>query len=98
ITVPDADLASFDDSKSAWVTEAGTYTAHLGGYPGNYLTETTFKVRKPLVRKVNDILAPVQPVTTINPFEEHKQKLTWHDASQFEILGKVYPDSLPIYA
>ena len=98
ITVPDSDLASFDESESAWVTDAGTYTAHLGGYPGNYLTETTFKVSKPLVRKVNDILAPVEPVTTINPFEEHKQKLTWHDASQFEILGKVYPDSLPIYA
>ncbi len=40
----------------------------------------------------------MQPVNTINPYLEHKQKLTWHDASQFEILGRVYPDSLPVYA
>ena len=98
ISVSDDDLASFDDSASAWVTDAGMYTAHLGGYPGDYCAETTFKLNKPKTRKVNNILAPVEPVTTINPFEEHKQKFTWHDASQFEILGRVYPDSLPIYA
>ena len=98
ISVSDDDLASFDDSASAWVTDAGMYTAHLGGYPGDYRAETTFKLNKPKARKVNNILAPVEPVTTINPFEEHKQKFTWHDASQFEILGRVYPDSLPIYA
>lgn len=98
VTVGDADLASFDENQSAWVTEAGTYTARLGGHPGSYRAEKTFRIGKTLIRKVNDILAPVEPVTTINPFEEHKQKLTWHDASQFEILGRVYPDSLPVYA
>lgn len=98
VTVSDADLASFDENQSAWVTEAGTYTARLGGHPGNYRAEKTFRIGKPLIRKVNDILAPVERVTTINPFEEHKQKLTWHDASQFEILGRVYSDSLPVYA
>ncbi|MDE6369038.1 MAG: glycoside hydrolase family 3 C-terminal domain-containing protein [Muribaculaceae bacterium] len=98
ISVSDNDLASFDDSASAWVTDAGTYTAHLGGHPGDYRTETTFRLNKSKTRKVNNILAPVEPVNTINPFEEHKQKFTWHDASQFEILGRVYPDSLPIYA
>lgn len=94
----DDKLASFDSSKSAWVTDAGKYTAHVGGYPGNYKSSTTFNVAKESLRKVNDILAPVSPVTTINPYEEHKQKFTWHDASQFEILGRVYPDSLPVYA
>ncbi len=101
ISVDDADLASFDASKSAWTTDAGTYTAHIGGNPGDYRCNITFKVSKPLVRKVNDILAPVKsviPMKTINPFEEHKQKLVWYDASQFEILGRVYPDSLPIYS
>lgn len=98
ISVSDADLASFDETASAWITDPGTYTAHLGGYPGNYRSETAFKINKKLIRKVNDILAPVQPVNTINPYLEHKQKLTWHDASQFEILGRVYPDSLPVYA
>ncbi len=98
ISVSDNDLASFDDSASAWVTDAGTYTAHLGGHPGDYRAETTFKLNKAKTRKVNNILAPVEPVNTINPFEEHKQKFTWHDASQFEILGRVYPDSLPTYA
>lgn len=98
IKVNDADLASFDEGVSAWVTDPGTYKAHLGGHPGSYRSEAEFKVNKKLMRKVNDILAPVQPVNTINPYLEHKQKLTWHDASQFEILGRVYPDSLPIYA
>lgn len=98
ISVSDTDLASFDESRSAWVTDKGTYTAHIGGNPGNYRSEVSFKVPKDKVRKVNDILAPVVPVKVIDPFTEHKQKLTWHDASQFEILGKVYPDSLPIYA
>lgn len=98
ISVADADLASFDEKRSAWVTDAGTYTARIGGQPCSYRTEATFKVPKAVVRKVNDILAPVKPVATINPYTEHKQKLTWHDASQFEILGKTYPDSLPVYA
>lgn len=98
ISIPDADLASFDESRSAWVTDAGTYTAHIGGHPGDYRSELTFRVPKSLVRKVNDILAPVKPVKTINPYTEHKKKYTWHDASQFEIRGKVYPDSLPVYA
>lgn len=98
IIVPDDDLASFDESRSAWVTDAGTYTAHIGGCPGNYRLDATFKVPKAKVRKVNDILAPVRPVNTINPYKEHSQKIVWHEASQFEILGKVYPDSLPIYA
>lgn len=98
ISVADADLASFDETRSAWVTDAGTYTAHIGGNPGSYRSELTFRVPKAVVRKVNDILAPVKPVMTINPYTEHKQKLSWHDASQFEILGKVYPDSLPVYA
>lgn len=96
--VPDSELASFDADASAWITDAGSYTAHIGGWPGNYLAENNFKVNKKSVRKVNNILAPVEPVNVINPFNEHKQKYTWHDASQFEILGRVYPDSLPIYS
>ncbi len=98
LTVSDDDLASFDEAASAWVTAPGVYTAHIGGHSGAYRADASFKVAKKKVRKVNDILAPVKPVTTINPFEEHQQKLTWHDASQFEILGRVYPDSLPIYS
>lgn len=96
--IPDDALASFDETKSAWVTDAGTYTAHIGGWNGSWSAEASFKVGRAKTRKVNDILAPVKPVTAINPYTEHKQKLTWHDASQFEILGRVYPDSLPIYA
>lgn len=98
ISVNDDELASFDQQKSAWVTDAGTYTARIGGHAGNCRSELQFSVPKTKIRKVNNILAPVKPVTTINPYTEHKQKLTWHDASQFEILGRVYPDSLPIYA
>lgn len=97
-TIADSELASFDETYSAWVTDAGTYTAHIGGNPGNYRADATFKIAKQKVRKVNNILAPVEPVNTINPYTEHKTKYTYHDASQFEILGRVYPDSLPIYS
>lgn len=98
ITVKDDDLASFDEEISSWVTDAGKYTAHIGGYPSNYRSDVSFSIKNAKTRKVNNILAPVKPVNTINPNEEQKAKLKWVDASQFEILGRVYPDSLPIYS
>lgn len=98
VTVKDDDLASFDEEISSWVTDAGLYTAHIGGYPSNYRADLNFNVKKAKTRMVNNILAPVKPVSTINPYNEHQTKLKWVDASQFEILGRVYPDSLPIYS
>lgn len=98
MTVSDADLASFDESASAWVTDAGVYTAHLGDHAGKYQSDVTFRLPKSKTRKVNDILAPVKPVNVIDAYSERPKDISWHDASQFKILGKVYPDSLPIYA
>ena len=32
MTIPVRDLASFDEAGSQWLTEAGTYTFHIGEY------------------------------------------------------------------
>ncbi len=98
ITVHDADLASFDEERSAWITDKGTYTARLGHHIGNYIASVPFTVKKETVRPVADILAPVVPVKTITPAPDPLQDLDWRQGTDFSIIGRVYPDSLPIYS
>ncbi len=98
ITVPDADLASFDESRSAWVTAKGEYQARLGRHIGSYIASVPFTVKKERVRKVADILAPVVPVKTLNPTPDPLQDMSWHKGTDFKLIGRVYPDSLPLYS
>lgn len=100
ITVPDRDLASFNQDKSQWETAAGEYQARLGRHVGDYVVSLPFTVKKAQVRPVADILRPVEKARTMRMREivpSPTQDMTWHDASDFRLLGKVYPDSLPIY-
>lgn len=98
ITVTDADLASFDEERSAWVTDKGEYTARLGRHVGSYIASVPFTVKKEIVRPVADILAPVVPVKAVNPAPDPLQDLDWRQGTDFTIIGRVYPDSLPIYS
>ena len=98
ITVADADLASFDQDNSRWVTAAGTYTARLGHHVGDYAVSLPFTVKKERVRTVADILAPVKPVKTITPTPDPFQNMTWHKGTDFKIIGRCYGDSLPLYS
>lgn len=65
LTFTDHDLASFDQGNSQWVTDAGVYNLVLGSSCDAELTRTAFTVKKKIVSKVADILAPVQSVNTI---------------------------------
>lgn len=98
ITVPDSRLASFDEANSQWVTEKGTYQARLGRAAANYIVSLPFTVKKETVRKVKNILAPVEKVKTITPAPSPFADMHWHEASDFRMLGKCYPDSDWIYA
>lgn len=98
ISVSDRDLASFDEDKSAWVTAAGEYTARIGRHAGEYIVSLPFKVAKTTERKVSDILAPVAPVKKIEPKPDPFADIVWHKGTDFPILGRVYPDSLPLYS
>lgn len=96
ITVSDDELASFDESRSAWVTEPGGYLARIGYSSTDYIV-IPFTIKKERVRKVNDILAPVAPVRQLEPTPDPLQGMTWHNGTGFPLLGRCYPDSLPMY-
>ena len=55
IRIPAKDLASFHANKSAWVTDAGTYTFRVGDNSRNILCEGKLKIRKQQ-EKVSDSL------------------------------------------
>jgi beta-glucosidase len=58
------DIASFDETQSAWVAEAGNYTVQLGSSSANILLHRSFSLpEKITVLQVNNVLKPKQPVT-----------------------------------
>lgn len=100
IVIPDSELASFDQEASAWRTDVGAYTAHMGGWAGSYKADVPFTVKKELVRPVADILKPqigTKRFAPLKPAPDEMQDMSWHEASDFRLLGRVYPDSLPLY-
>ncbi|WP_081415918.1 beta-glucosidase [Peribacillus kribbensis] len=57
------DLASFDEQKSAWVLEKGTYTVKVGSSSENIKGTASFTVdHDRIVEKVSDVLAPKVPM------------------------------------
>lgn len=64
-TLRPADLASFDTKTSAWVADAGNYTARIGTSQKTVLS-STFKLAKDLVvEKVNKVLVPKEPINEL---------------------------------
>ena len=59
MTIPVRDLASFDESASQWLTEAGTYTFHIGASSRDIKATATVKVNE-YTEKVSNALAPKQ--------------------------------------
>ncbi len=58
-TLTPEDLASFDENRSAWVAEAGTYEVRVGASSRDIRLKTDFNVGKEeVVRKVSNVLAP----------------------------------------
>ena len=62
-TLTAADLASFDTAASAWLTDAGTYTAKAGASSLTIKQSATFQVPKAVVvEKSRPLLVPQAPV------------------------------------
>lgn len=98
LTIADDDLASFDSDNSQWLTEAGTYEAKLGKSAEDIVLSLPFAVENRQTRKTGNLLAPVAPVNVMEISPSPLDDLSFHDARQFEILGRAYPDSLPLFS
>ena len=61
MTIPIRDLASFDEAGSQWLTEAGTYTFHIGSSSRDIHATLTAKIGE-YTEKMNNALAPSQPL------------------------------------
>lgn len=53
------DLASYDDERSAWVADAGTYRVHLGASSKDIRATATFELEKEIV--VQEVVAELSP-------------------------------------
>ena len=62
-TINKIDLASFNESQSAWVADAGAYKIYVGASSKNIKLVSNFTLPKTLVvKKVNNVLAPVEKI------------------------------------
>jgi len=59
ITIPVRDLASFDEAKSQWLTEAGTYTFRIGASSRDIRTTASLALKE-YTEKTTNALAPQQ--------------------------------------
>lgn len=59
-------LASFNEKESAWITDGGTYQILIGASSRDIKQQLSFNVPKTVVtEKVNNVLAPVEPLNII---------------------------------
>lgn len=66
-TINKMSLASFDEAKSAWVAEKGTYNVQIGSSSANIKLNASFTLGNELiVKKVNNLLAPKQKITELH--------------------------------
>lgn len=58
------DLASFDDTNSQWLAEAGSYTFHIGSSSRDLPLSATIKLKQ-YTEQVNNAMAPRQPLNLL---------------------------------
>jgi beta-glucosidase len=63
--IPLRDLASFDETNSQWLTEAGTYAFRIGASSRDIKATVPLKVKE-YTEKVNNVLAPQQPLNLLH--------------------------------
>ena len=66
INVDKYTLASFNEAASAWETAAGTYKVMFGANAADIRGSANYKLKKAESWKVNNVLAPAQPVNEIS--------------------------------
>ena len=65
IDVCNYSLASFDEADSAWEAAAGTYQIHFAASVADIRATAQYKLKKAQEWKVNNVLAPAEPVNEI---------------------------------
>lgn len=60
LEVKNYDLASYDESSQAWVTDKGTYTLHIGASVSDIRQEISYTLAKSESVKCNDVLKPTR--------------------------------------
>ena len=58
-------LASFNEANSAWETAAGTYKVMFGANAADIRGTGEYRLKKAECWKVNNVLAPAQPVNEL---------------------------------
>ena len=66
INVDKYTLASFNEATSAWETAAGTYKVMFGANAADIRGTADYKLKKAESWKVNNVLAPAQPINEIS--------------------------------
>ena len=65
-TLNPRDLASFDESTSSWVAEAGNYEVRVGNSSVNIEQKASFNLKNELVvEKVSNALAPSEEINKL---------------------------------
>ena len=65
MTIPVRLLASFDEAGSQWISEAGTYTVHIGSNIADIRATAPFKLSKAYTEKTSDALRPQQKLNLL---------------------------------
>ena len=65
MTIPVRLLASFDEAGSQWISEAGTYTVHIGSNIADIRAKAPFKLSKAYTEKTSDALRPQQKLNLL---------------------------------
>ena len=65
MTIPVRDLASFDESGSQWITEAGIYTFRIGASSRDIRATTELNIKE-YTEKTTDALAPQQKLSLLH--------------------------------
>ncbi len=67
MSVAKADLASFNNNKSAWIVDSGSYTILLGTSSRDIKKSLELNISAPSVEKTNNVLQLQSPITVLKP-------------------------------
>ena len=65
MTVDNYGIASFNEANSAWEAAAGTYKVHFAANVADIRATADYKLKKAQTWKVNNVLAPAEPINEI---------------------------------